>query len=78
MAYNSKTYLIKVDCPACQGTGKVEMKDKSIKQVQVYCAKILLKKGLSIRQIGKAMGYKSSNGIAYLLNNKHETKEPVK
>jgi hypothetical protein len=57
-------------CPICKGTGKFEMPNKiKIDTVEIkrHLAVQLRKKGYSLRQIQKALGYKSVLSIQYLL-----------
>lgn len=57
-------------CPICKGSGKLEDPHKmQVDQVEVNAAmaKKLREKGFSIRQIMRALNYKSTHSITELL-----------
>ena len=54
-------------CPTCKGTGKVKpFHDGSVESRRKTAIK-LRRKGFSIRQIQKALGFKSQTSVAHLL-----------
>lgn len=59
-------------CPICHGTGTIEKPhdgDTRHDQVQLraWHASILRRRGYSLRQIQKRMGFGSQNSVVYLL-----------
>jgi hypothetical protein len=59
-------------CPVCQGTGAFEL-PKNVKKedaaIKVYLVNLLHKKGYGLRQIQRALGYKSPQSISHILKN---------
>lgn len=64
---------MKIECPACKGSGYVDIpaaiKQDAIK-VKAGIAKELKRKGYTVREIMLVMGYKSTSAIQFLLNKK--------
>ncbi len=58
-------------CPVCEGTGAFELPTK-IKQsdldIKRYLVGVMHKKGYSIRQIMRALNYKSPHSVHILIN----------
>jgi hypothetical protein len=60
----------KADCPICKGTGTFELPAKmqlDSMELKKHLAIELHKKGYSVRQIQKALGYKSPRSIQIFL-----------
>lgn len=58
-----------VKCPVCAGIGFIEFKSNpSITDMKRIAAKQLHRKGFTMRQIQKALGYKSVSTIKFLLS----------
>lgn len=61
----------KAECPICKGTGQFELPARmevDSAEIKKQMAIELHKKGYSIRQIQKALGYKSPRSIQIILN----------
>lgn len=56
-----------IECPACQGTGKVKLPKRKRKELKQSIIKKLIAEGWSMREIAKEMGYKSANSISQFL-----------
>jgi hypothetical protein len=54
-------------CPLCHGAGKVDINPPTKKDAHRKMAKDMRKKGLTIRQIMGALGYKHPGSISNLL-----------
>lgn len=66
-------------CPLCKGQGIIQMDDPRRKEVDIYEVKKemavkLREKGFSLRQIQKALGYKSVRSVVYILDKKENLK----
>jgi len=57
-------------CPVCSGTGAFEL-PKNVKEEDVaikkYLVSILVKKGYGVRQIQRALGYRSPQSISLII-----------
>lgn len=58
---------MKCKCPLCDGTGKIEMVVKPLVSDNKKAAQRLSKKGYTVRQIMKTLGYKNPGSISHLL-----------
>lgn len=61
----------KCSCPVCKGTGRISVPGISIKKKREAKKKIILrlqKKGYSVREIMKYMGYRSTSIINHYLS----------
>lgn len=55
-------------CPVCEGTGFINtQKNPTLVDMKRMAAKELRKKGLTMRDIQKVLGYKSVSTIKFLL-----------
>lgn len=62
-----------VECPICDGTGKIERPNSAIENgllLKIITSHALFEHGYSLRQIARFLKVKSPNTIQYYLNKK--------
>lgn len=59
---------MKCKCPLCKGSGMVNPQTVKNADQKRKIAKTMRHKGFSIRAIQKALGYKSTSAVVFLLN----------
>jgi AraC-like DNA-binding protein len=66
----------KIDCPVCNGTGRIDKPAHLIKLdldgKVAAAAQSLRKEGYTIREIAKVLGYKHPGSISHLLSKNHK------